>query len=250
MEAFTPEQFSPFSEQLADMAASIVRKAYDGTSAASKKADHSLVTDTDKAIESALSNMIAHKFPDHGIVGEEHGRINESARYQWVIDPIDGTNAFIARIPTFTTLIALCHDGIPTLGIIDQPILNQRWVSSKIRPATVNQQPATALIATTSMAYFTEAEMQKFTRLRTACGGSIHAGDAYLYAQLASGHLGIVADSGLKPYDFCALVPIVQAAGGRITDWSGKPLTLHSNGDVLAAATPELHQHALEILND
>lgn len=243
------EAFTPFAEQLADTAASIVRKAYDSASIGTKKADQSLVTDTDKAIESSLSKMILNRYPDHGVYGEEHERINPDAFYQWVIDPIDGTNAFIARIPTFTTLIALCKDGIPIMGIIAQPILNQRWVHSKIKPSGRKHDGlASVVLGTTSMAYFTAPEMQKFINLRNACGGSVHAGDAYLYAQLTGGHVGVVADSGMKPYDFCALVPVIHAAGGVITDWQGNPLSLNSKGDVLAAATPELHAEALKVL--
>ncbi len=243
------EAFTTFAEKLANVAGDIARAAFRSTQTIAQKADKSFVTDTDKAIESALRVLIEQTYPDHGIFGEEHGRTNADASYQWVIDPIDGTNAFIAGIPTFTTLIALCIDGIPTLGVIDQPILRERWSSATLKPSTINHQLPTSLLATTSMAYFTESEMKKFAHLRNHCGGSVHAGDAYLYGKLASGSIGIVADSGLKPYDFCAVVPVVQAAGGVISDWAGKPLHLHSDGTVLAAANAELHAQALRLLN-
>jgi len=243
-------ELTKFAEKLADRAGDIARKSFLIAQQVSAKADKSLVTETDKHIEETLRKIIEMQFPDHGIFGEEHGRSNVSARYQWVIDPIDGTNAFIAGIPTFTTLIALVIDAAPTIGIIDQPILKERWVSSNMAVSHYEATLSESIIATTSMAYFNEAEKKKFVHLRTQCGGSVHAGDAYLYAKLASGAIGVVADAGLKAYDYCALVPVVEAAGGVITDWQGKPLHLYSDGTVLAAANPALHAHALRILND
>ncbi len=245
------EAFTTFAEKLADCAREIARAAFTQAREVSQKADKSFVTETDKAIETAIREMIAKQFPDHGIFGEEHGRTNVNASHQWVIDPIDGTNAFIAGIPTFTTLIALCVDGVPKLGIIDQPILRERWVSSKItQSSTPKPTLITSILATTSTAYFTESDAKKFAHLRNHCGGSVHAGDAYLYGKLADGHIGVVADAGLKAYDFCAVVPVVQAAGGVITDWQGKALTINSDGSVLACANADLHKQALRILND
>ena len=244
------EAFTHFAEKLADCAREIARAAFTQAREISQKADKSFVTETDRILESRLREMIEKQFPDHGIFGEEHGRTNVNASHQWVIDPIDGTSAFIAGIPTFTTLIALCIDGVPKLGIIDQPILRERWNSETLKPSTKHQALSTFLIATTSTDYFTDAEREKFERVRKIASATIRHGDAYLYGKLADGFIGVVADCGLKPYDFCAVVPVVQAAGGVITDWAGKPLTINSNGDVLACANADLHKQALRILND
>lgn len=245
------DRFSQLAEQLADRAGDIARETYGATLEIGRKADKSVVTETDRRIETELSRLIEAEFPDHGIIGEEHGATRADAPYQWVIDPIDGTSAFIAHIPTFTTLIALCHEGKPILGIIDQPISKERWVSTKVvKLASSPTDLRQTILGTTSMAYFNDAEAKKFSALRRVIGASIHAGDAYLYAQIASGKIGVVVDSGLKNYDFCALVPVVEAAGGIITDWRGAPLTLHSDGKVLACANESLHKEAIRILND
>lgn len=237
-----------FAESLADQADKMACIAFESARKVQRKADKSLVTETDKAIESALTENIRAHYPDHGVFGEEHGRINESAEYQWVIDPIDGTSAFVAGIPTFTTLIALCKDSIPILGIISQPILKERWISTTQTSSSNNASLPNAFIATTSLAYFNEADITSFLRLRDACGSAVYGGDAYLYARLASGNIDIVCEAGLKPYDFCALSPVVHASGGVMTDWEGTPLTIHSDGRVLASANADLHQRALAIL--
>jgi inositol-phosphate phosphatase/L-galactose 1-phosphate phosphatase/histidinol-phosphatase len=248
-------EVTKFAIQLADKAGEIARRYFRSSLEVIAKDDASPVTIADREIESAIAGMIAKKYPDHGIYGEEHGRINANATYQWVIDPIDGTRAFIAGIPTFTTLIALCEDDIPILGIIDQPISGERWVGATPSGVKITTKRNTALrnaaIGTTSAPYyFSTLENARFNRLRAQCAHTIIGGDAYGYAMLATGQLDLFADTCMKPYDFCALVPVVQAAGGVITDWAGKPLTLHSDGTVLAAANAELHKQALELLND
>ena len=192
--------------------------------------------------------MILAEFPEHGIYGEETARHNETARYQWVIDPIDGTNAFIAGIPTFTTLIALCENNAPIFGIIDQPILHERWSSHLLKPSTKHQALSTSLLATTSLAYLSEYEAKKFIELSLHCGGTVYGADAYLFAKLAQGRIDVILEAGLKPYDFCAVAPVVEAAGGVITDWAGKALTLQSKGQVLACASKDLHAQILSLL--
>ncbi len=244
-------ELTPFAETLADCAGQMAREAVLGGHTISRKADRSAVTETDKAIEAAISAMITRQFPDHGVFGEEHGRINPTSTYQWVIDPIDGTSAFIAGIPTFTTLVALCKNGVPILGIIDQPVLRERWVSTRLKPSQPDAMKLSdALLAATSVTYFTESEEKKFRHLAHHCGGTVHGGDGFLFGKLADGRIHVIAEAGLKPYDFCALAPVVQAAGGVITDWQGSAITIASNGTVLAAANIDLHRQALEILND
>lgn len=251
-------ELTKFAETLADEAGKIARRYFRAPLEVSAKTDESPVTIADQEIETALREMIQKHFPDHGIFGEEHGRINETSPYQWVIDPIDGTRAFIAGVPTFTTLIALCEHDVPVLGIIDQPISRERWIGTqnlascngkKITTRTNNDLKKAAIGTTSAPYYFSEGESRKFESLRSLCAHTIVGGDGYGYAMVASGHMDLFVDTCLKPYDFCALAPVIQASGGVITDWSGKPLSIHSKGDVIAAANAELHQVALNILS-
>lgn len=244
-------EYLEFANQLADAAGETLRPHFRAGVMATAKTDGSPVTVADCAAELAMRTLIRSRYPEHGIFGEEAGRDNPEARLQWVLDPIDGTRAFIAGYPTFTTLIALCEDGVPVAGVIDQPYLRERWAaarggtSSKKMVASV---PKSISIATTSMPYFSPKQQAAFTRAATGHTVTL-GGDAYAYAMLASGILHAVIDAGFKPYDFCALVPVVEAAGGIITDWQGKPLTLASDGEVLAACTPELHRQLLASLS-
>jgi inositol-phosphate phosphatase/L-galactose 1-phosphate phosphatase/histidinol-phosphatase len=175
-----------------------------------------------------------------------------------VIDPIDGTRAFIAGYPTFTTLIALAHNGVPLLGVIDQAILHERWTGVNGRGTHCNGKEIfargtktldKAVVATTSAPYhFSEREVAAFNWVKDNCAHVVQGGDAYGYGMLASGHIDLFIDSGFKPYDFCALKPVIEGAGGIITDWEGNPLTIHSEGHIIAAATRELHKQAIAVL--
>ena len=243
--------------ELADSARLIAKQYFRTPLNVETKSDASPVTQADRAIEQALRRMIEERFSDHGIVGEETGKTGAQARFQWVLDPIDGTRPFLSGIPTFTTLIALCDGGVPILGVIDQPILEERWVGMLGNPTSLNGAPCRtsglarldrARLSTTSMTYFTEKQQAAFSALSTASASCWNGGDAYAYAMLASGHLDLVVDCGMQSYDFCALRAVVEGAGGVITDWQGAPLTLGSNGTCLAAASPELHAAALAVL--
>lgn len=243
--------------QMADASGEIQRRYFRTPLPVESKKDESPVTLADRECESVMRALIQKNFPVHGIVGEEHGNIRSRARNQWVLDPIDGTRSFIAGEPSFTTLIALTRNKIPILGIIDQSISKQRWVGMEGHSATLNGKPVSvrettmlpkAAITTSSTDYFTKDEAQRYEQLRKVCKKSSLGGDAYAYAMLASGKSDIVIDAGMKPYDFCALKPVVEGAGGIITDWEGKPLTLTSDGRILAAATKELHKQALTIV--
>lgn len=251
-------ELTKFAETLADAAGDIARRYFRAPLNVIAKEDASPVTIADREIETRLSEMIAKTYPEHGIFGEEHGRTRQDAAYQWVIDPIDGTRAFIAGIPTFTTLIALCKNSVPILGIIDQPIAKERWIGAAGKPSTLNgknsatrmnKELGKAAIGTTSAPYyFSEGESRTFESLRALCAHTIIGGDGYGYAMLASGQMDLFVDTCLKPYDFCALAPVITGAGGIITDWSGQPLSIHSKGDVVAAANIELHKQALALL--
>lgn len=244
--------YTAFMHRLADSAGAIASGYFSQKLSYELKADASPVTIADKEIEMALVELIRKRYPDHGIFGEETGRINPDSPLQWVIDPIDGTKAFIAGKPTFVTLIALCENGAPKLGLISQPIKKQRWVSSEMHPSNEDDKAETlkdAHIATTSIAYFSAKEMAFFQRLEKETSTTLLNHDGLAAGLLADGSIDILIEAALKPYDFAALVPIIEAAGGVITDWNGQPLTLASDGHILAAANKALHKQVLKLLS-
>ncbi|MDE3015979.1 MAG: histidinol-phosphatase [Pseudomonadota bacterium] len=264
------DEFLSLAGRLADSAGGISRRHWRAALPVDAKADTSPVTEADREAEAAMRSLIEEIFPDHGIIGEEFGNVRRESPYQWVLDPIDGTRAFIAGYPTFATLIALAKDSIPILGIVDQPVTQERWIGMAGKPAMFrhpregggpvsipldarlhgnDKTLSQAVIATTSMPYhFNAAEAAVFEKIRKQCAQTVIGGDGYGYAMVASGHIDIFIDSGLKPYDFCALRPIIEGAGGVITDWKGQKLTLHSDGRVVAAGNKKLHLEALTFL--
>jgi histidinol phosphatase-like enzyme (inositol monophosphatase family) len=264
-----------FAHQLADAAGAVIRPCFGAHGTVDAKADNSPVTEADRAAERVMREMIRAQFPDHAIYGEEFGITHHASRtthhgFIWVLDPIDGTRAFIAGKKEWGTLIALCENGAPFLGILDQPVTGERWSAVKgeaslytchsgvrgnpdIKEAldarlrgheSLNQ----ASLSTTSIPYFSTEEAAIFTRLRKECGEFSEGGDCYAYGLLARGMRDIVVDAGLKPYDILALVPIIEGAGGIITDWQGAPVTLDNYRRVLATRIPDLHQQALALL--
>ena len=242
---------------LADAAGAAIRPYFRASIVIEAKGDASPVTQADRAAEAGMRALIERERPDDGIIGEEYGRVREGAGRQWVLDPIDGTRAFIGGRPTFGTLIALLEDGRPILGIIDQPISGERWLGVAGRATTLNglpcrtracAEPGQALLATTSPWLFGAAGTAAFDRVRGAARDTLLGGDCYNYAMLASGHGDLVIEEGLKLYDFAALVPVVEGAGGRMTDWDGRPLGADSSGHVIAAGDPALIEPALALL--
>nr|WP_207790965.1 histidinol-phosphatase [Pacificimonas flava] len=250
-----------FAGRLADAAGAEIRRFFRQSFDIDAKGDESPVTAADRAAELAMREIIDRERAADGIIGEEFGTAREGARRQWVLDPIDGTVSFAAGRPIFGTLIALLEDGWPVLGIIDQPIARERWVGRTGRPTIFNGQPVEsrrcrelkdAVLATTSPNHFSNDDGHKFMALagQTAHRRMVYGGDCYNYGLLASGHLDLVAESGLQLYDFAALVPIVEGAGGMMTDWAGEPLHAESGGDVLALGDPARLEDVLAVLGD
>jgi inositol-phosphate phosphatase/L-galactose 1-phosphate phosphatase/histidinol-phosphatase len=234
---------------LADAAGDAIRPFYRAPFTIETKPDLSPVTQADRASESAIRAILARLRPDDGVIGEEYGADRPDAPRVWVIDPIDGTRAFMAGRPLFGTLIALIEGGRPILGVIDQPIARDRWLGAAGRPTTLNGVPARtrgcgalslAHLATTGPNYFTGADGVAFDRLRSQARDTLWGGDCHNYGLLASGHLDLVVEAGLKLHDYAALVPVVEGAGGRMTDWQGAPLSATSDGRVIAAGDPAL----------
>lgn len=249
--------FMDFAHMLADDAGEIARKYFRTDVVVETKADASPVSIADKEIEQRLRERIAAQFPEHGVLGEEFANDGAGRDYVWVVDPIDGTRAFLAGIPTFTTLIALCYQGVPILGIIDQPVVRERYSGLQGEASSLNGQPIhiracdnlnSAVLGTTGMEYFSAEHKPRFEAVAAASLELRFGGDAYNYARLASGQLDLVIESGLKAYDAMALAPVVTGAGGVITAWDGTRLGLTNFSDVCVAGDARVHTQALALL--
>ena len=250
------EDLLEFAGKLADIARRIALEHFRSTSQFERKSDESPVTIADKAIENAMRSAIAERYPAHGIYGEEAGRTSGQAG-TWVLDPIDGTKSFITGIPLFGALIAFLETDTPQIGVIDIPALGERWVGSSGgtflngRPARASActELADARVSTTSPEFFrSEQDWLRFDRMSRSAAIRRFGGDCYQYGLLASGHLDLVVEDTLQPYDYLALVPVIENAGGVITDWEGRRLTIDSGERIVAAATPRLHEQALTAL--
>ena len=251
------------ANRLADAAGAAIRPLFRGTWEQERKADRSPVTEADRAAEAAMRAILESERPDDGIIGEEYGKSREGAGRQWVLDPVDGTISFIAGRPIFGTLIALMQDGWPVLGIIDQPIIGERWVGRIGMPTTLNGEEVhtrtcksldAAMLATSSPHYFDAEGAESYMRLAHAVGGNkrqgmiVYGGDCYNYGLLANGTLDIICEAGMKLHDYAALVPVVEGAGGTMSDWQGNPLDADSDGTVLALGDPARLEDVLEAL--
>ncbi len=254
-----PEDYIPFAEQLATIAGEIVRRYFRKPFSIEEKPDMTPVTAADREVEKNIRAAIHNAFPEHGIIGEEYESTNPGAELVWVLDPIDGTKSFLIGRPIFGTLIALLHRNKPILGIIDQPILGERWTGVEGFSTNFNYTPTrtracatlkAAMFCTTSPSLFNEKDLPSFEHVRDNVQYVAYGGDCYSYGLLASGHVDIIVETGLKPHDFCALAPIIKGAGGVITDWAGEKLTLQSDGRVLACGDRRLHEKVLKLLGE
>ena len=250
------EALVAFACGLADLAAPISLKYFRTPLDIERKADLSPVTHADRSVEAAMRKRIAETFPTHGIYGEEHGNANIDSANVWVLDPIDGTKSFVTGMPTFGTHIAHLEEGVATVGIISVPPTAERWVGrageatqfgSKACRTSRCSRLCNANVYTTSPDNFDDHGLAVFKRVTSGAAMRRFGGDCYSYGLLASGHIDVVIEMNLQPYDFMALVPVIEGAGGVITDWQGQPLGLHSDGHVIAAATAALHAEILGI---
>ncbi|HEV2228259.1 MAG TPA: histidinol-phosphatase [Steroidobacteraceae bacterium] len=241
------------AEQLADVARRIAVRHFRTPLAVTRKSDGSPVTVADKEIESEMRRMIRAAFPRHAIRGEEFAA-EGSGEFTWVLDPIDGTKSFITGFPLFGSLIALLQGERPVLGVVEAPALAERWVGCEGRPTLFNGREARtsarralgdAVVYTTTAETFDSEERPRFEALGARAALRRYGGDCYLYGMLASGSCELVIEVQLKPHDFMAVVPVVEGAGGRISDWRGAPLTTASNGRVVAAANETLWREAV-----
>jgi inositol-phosphate phosphatase/L-galactose 1-phosphate phosphatase/histidinol-phosphatase len=253
------DAYLALAAELADAAGAAIRPYFRTVLAVDDKADLSPVTAADRAAEAAMRQLIAARFPAHGIIGEEYGRERDDAEFVWVLDPIDGTKSFISGVPLFGTLIALARHGKPILGIIDQPISRERWVGAQGRATTHNGKPircrpcagiGTATVFATTPDMFEGADADAYARVARAAKLVRFGADCYAYGLVALGFADVVIEASLKTYDFSAMLPIIEGAGGVATDWQGAPLGLSSDGRVLIAGDKRTHSDALALLRD
>ncbi len=243
------QEIIAFANSLADKSGEIIQKYFRTPFDVESKADHSPVTIADREVEKTLREMILAKYPHDGILGEEYGIVQGDSGRVWVIDPIDGTKSFMIGRPTFGTLIALWEDNKPVLGIIDQPILKERWVGDgaqttmngnivKTRPCKDIHEARIG--ATTPMMFDKSEDYGRAYHLFETPPRMVWGGDCYMYGLIACGFMDVAFEQNLSPYDFAALVPIIKGAGGHISDWRGDELTLNSAGKVIAVGDPDL----------
>ncbi len=263
----TAIDFTAFVDELATISGETIRPFFRsaigveslGVENKSRSGGFDPVTAADRAAEVAMRTLIKRTFPEHGIIGEEFEADRPDAEYVWVLDPIDGTKSFISGMPVWGTLIALTRRGEPIYGMMHQPFIREQFSGdghgARYRgPAgdrTLRVRPCASLgdavLCTTSPLLMNEADRACFTRVEKDVRLSRYGGDCYAYCVLAAGHVDLVIETELKPYDVLALIPIIEGAGGVITTWENGPA--HEGGRIVAAGDKQVHAEALALLN-
>ena len=252
--------FVIFAHELADNAGSVILPHFRGAGAVSNKAEQAFdpVTEADRAAERIMRGMIRDKYPEHGIHGEEFDDVPANGPYRWILDPIDGTRSFILGLPSWGTLIGLAAEGLPVVGMMDQPYVKERFWGSKagafFRGSQGERQIHTrpcaslseAILAATSPDIFNKGDAERFQSLSRYMRMTRFGGDCYLYCLLAMGLIDIVAEASLKAFDIAPLIPIIEAAGGIVTTWDGGDPA--HGGRILAVGDPALHEAAIQAL--
>ena|SRR5947209_1933740 len=257
----TAIDFAAFVDQLATASGEAILPFFRTTLGVEDKgsaAGFDPVTAADRAAENTMRSLIKRNFPEHGIVGEEYGNERSNAEYVWVLDPIDGTKSFITGMPVWGSLIALTRNGVPIFGMMHQPFINERFSgdggAARYRgPAgerALNVRPCASLSAamlfTTSPRLMNADDGAAFGRVEQAVRLSRYGGDCYAYCMLAAGHVDLVIETGLKPHDIVALIPIIEGAGGIVTNWEGGSAA--KGGRVVAAGDKRVHAEAMNLL--
>lgn len=249
------EAAADFAATLADAARAAIAEA--PALRAELKPDRSFVTDLDRTVERRLRRLIADRFPDHGVIGEEEGADRPDAPCVWVLDPIDGTAPLLAGVPVWGVLIAFAVEGAPAVGVIDAPAAGARWVGVRGRSTLLNGAPcavrpcarmADAVMSASNPDFFDAQNRPALDALRAATAWRIYGASCLAYGRLAEGRIDVALDAGLSIYDWAAFAPVIDGAGGIISDWSGAPLRLDGGSRVLAAGDPARHAEALAMI--
>jgi histidinol-phosphatase len=252
-----PAALVAFAGELADASGAVIRRYFRQSIEIVTKPDRSPVTIADREAESAIRALVAARYPAHGVIGEEHDDHQTDAEWVWVLDPIDGTKGFISGRPLFGTLIALCREGRPVLGVIDHPAIGERWIGAHGHPARFNGREVhvrrcaelgQASLFASSPHMFHGPAAPAFERLRGRCRQVLYGSDCYHYGIVASGFGDLVAESNMGIYDYLAGAAVIEAAGGVASDWQGRPLTIASGDQVLAAGDRRMLEAALKLL--
>jgi inositol-phosphate phosphatase / L-galactose 1-phosphate phosphatase / histidinol-phosphatase len=249
-----PVELMQFAEQLGDVATNILRTVAASPKVVGVKADSGLVTEADLAVEQAVRAEIERCYPAHGVIGEEFPPVRDDAEYVWIVDPLDGTKAYVQGLPLFGFLLALAWRGSLLLGLAEQPLLRDRWLGAEGRGTMRNGRPVTtrtcptlteAVISTMGYDTYCSQHGARLLALRQAARQTVTADSFYVFGLLAAGRVDLIATACLAVYDFAALAPIVYNAGGLMVDWEGEPVTTGSSGTILAAGDPALVPQAL-----
>lgn len=250
------DELVSFAKYLSDESAKVIKQYFRKPIDISNKEDQSPVTIADKNTELLIRNLISSKYPNHGILGEEFEDKDKESEYLWVIDPIDGTRSFIAGHKDFGTLIALLHNKKPIIGIINCPIHDERWLGVNGKQTTMNGKNIKtsdtinldqSYLCSTGLYMFKNDNFKKgFEKIIDKTKYHRYGGDCYNYGLLASGFIDIVIENMLKTHDYMALIPIIEGAGGKITDRYGKSINLDSDGSVVVSANEKLHKKIIE----
>jgi myo-inositol-1(or 4)-monophosphatase len=249
------------AEAAADVAGAVIRPLFRIGVSADQKPDRSPVTIADRTAEQAMRALLTERFPQHGVLGEEFGLDRPDAPMRWVLDPVDGTRAFITGRPTFGTLIALFDGDCPILGVIDQPVTGERWIGIAGQPTRfrgglggrIGCRPCLSLAHAELSCTSPEmlgVDAPRWERLRAGVRRNYWGGDCYAYGLLALGQIDIVAENDMKVWDWGALVPVIEGAGGAVVDWTGAPLRPGGDGHVLAVGDKTLLPAILRELHD
>lgn len=249
--------FAESAELMAIAAGKSIKKGIQQSLNTEFKGDGSPVTDVDKATEDCIREIISERYPAHGILGEEREDVRPDAEFKWLIDPIDGTLPFITGIPVFGTLIALVHGETPIIGVIDMPMTGERWIGRHGLDTLRNGSPVhtrscgnleSAYFSTSNPDFYSKAETKMLDKMRAATKLAVYGGSCMAYAQLASGRIDVGMDVQFDIHDYIPLVPVIQGAGGVITDWEGNPLNCTSADKFIAAGDRRVHEQALRVL--
>jgi len=252
------EELLLFSNHLADESAKVIKQYFRKSLIVDDKEDKSPVTIADKNTELKIRELIESEYPNHGILGEEFSGKNINSDYLWVIDPIDGTRSFIAGHKDFGTLIALLYKKEPIIGIINCPIHRERWVGIKGRITTLNGKDIKtsdvellnkSYVSSSGLYFENDHIREGFNKIIKKAKYYRYGGDCYMYGMLASGLIEIVIEDTLKAHDYMALIPVIEGAGGKVTDKYGKEVNINSKGSIVASANKTLHDQLIEIIN-
>jgi myo-inositol-1(or 4)-monophosphatase len=255
------ESYIAAAEAAAAAAAAVIRPLFRSGLPADLKADESPVTAADRGAEQAARAVLAAQFPAHGILGEEFGLQNGESRLRWVIDPIDGTRAFITGRPTFGVLVALMDGGRPVVGVIDQPVTGERWIGAAGRATQFRGpfggRPGCRVCPEIGMAELSctspdvlGADLPRFNRLSRAVRRTSFGGDCYAYGLLALGQIDVIVEADLKVWDWAAVLPVIEGAGGMVTDWQGQPLRPDGDGRAIAVGDAALLAETVRLLRE